>query len=647
MATIRSALQLYDGMTPALRSVTKSLNIVISSFESLQSVGSKAVDTASLTAAREELAKSAVLLDNAENSIKQAGEAQRGFNSNLRGGRSEAVLLLSAMKAAGAYIGAQRMIGLSDDLTQTTARLNLMNDGQQTTAELQEKIRASAQRSRGEYLATAEAVSKIGLMAKDAFNNNDELIRFTELINKQFAVAGTSAEGVSAAMLQLTQALSSGVLRGEELNSVFEQAPVIIENIADYLGVGIGEIRNLASEGEITADIVKRSVLSATDEINARFESMPATWSQVWTMAQNRLLQTFQPLFDIISEGARLTAENWEVIEPVMWGLSAAVTVLTLSLIAQSDAFLAASVKAQMFFVKLTANPMFWAAAAIGVATAALIKWTEAAGGAEIAWLICVHYMRTAADSLCIGFIAAGVGIMNAFDDMAASGEVLKLSVLSSLSTLKAQGLLYLQDFVNKGADILNSFISFANTIPGVSIAAIPKASFGTSAAADIMSQNRQRSAQISTLRNASDARQTARTAWVDSMKNSAVERAAARLGEIRAVKLEAERNAQHLSTAEITVAPTVLDEISGNTRDTADFAASMADKMDMSEEDLKYLRDIAEREAVNRFTTAELKLEFYSENHINSDMDIDGVVEAITERTAEALAVAAEGVYS
>ena len=160
-------------------------------------------------------------------------------------------------------------------MTTTRARLDLMNDGLQTTAELQDMIMESANRSRASYQTTADAVAKMGVMAGDAFSSNEELIMFSELINKQFAIAGTSAAGIDAAMLQLTQAMSSGVLRGEELNSIFEQAPTIIQTIADYLGVPIGKIREMAAEGQITSEIVKNAMLASADEINARFDSRP------------------------------------------------------------------------------------------------------------------------------------------------------------------------------------------------------------------------------------------------------------------------------------------------------------------------------------------------------------------------------------
>ena len=237
MATIRTSIQLYDAMSPALRSMNKALNVVLNSFEAMQSASSSPVDSSEIRQARDELARVETQLDSVEQNIRQGNEQQRQFNDSIRNGSNAASDLKSKfmgiVSVIGGMMGLKKVFDLSDELTQTTARLNMMNDGLQTTEELQNMIFASAQRSRGAYQATADAVSKMGIMAGDAFNSNAELVAFVEQLNKQFTIAGTSQEGVSAAMLQLTQAMGSGVLRGEELNSVFEQAPTIIQARAD------------------------------------------------------------------------------------------------------------------------------------------------------------------------------------------------------------------------------------------------------------------------------------------------------------------------------------------------------------------------------------------------------------------------------
>ena len=247
-----------------------------------------------------------------ERQIRENTTAQSQFNSTVEKGVGSSNKLVNTLRNVAVAIGAkqavQSVVGLSDSYSQTIARLDLMNDGLQTTAELQNMVFASAQKSRMEYQATADMVGKLGTLAGDAFSGSGEIVQFAELINKQFTLAGTSAQEASGATLQLTQALASGVLRGDELNSVMEQAPTIIQAIADYLGVTKGEIREIAAEGELTADIVKNAMFAAADDINAKFESMPKTWSQVWTSFKNYALEAFEPVLQRVNDLANSKA---------------------------------------------------------------------------------------------------------------------------------------------------------------------------------------------------------------------------------------------------------------------------------------------------------------------------------------------------
>lgn len=206
--------------------------------------------------------------------------------------------VLITMKAL--VSAAAKLAPLADQTSQTYARYNMM--GSSDTGALDEKIQASAQRSRANYMDTASAVSKLSINAGDAFSGGeDEVIAFSETVNKMFALSGTTGTEASAAMLQLTQAMGSGVLRGDELNSIFEQSPIIIQTIADSLGVSVGEIRKLASEGEITADVVKNAILGASDDINEKFEAMPGTFAQIGTVFENIKMQALQPLLSIMT----------------------------------------------------------------------------------------------------------------------------------------------------------------------------------------------------------------------------------------------------------------------------------------------------------------------------------------------------------
>lgn len=289
-------------------------------------------------------------------SCDRASAAQERVNGKMRQGAGAAdSLMRKILGLAGAYVslrGVQAFAGLADAHTQTAARLERMNDGLQTTAELQDLIYQSAQRSRGAYQETADMVGKLGTMAGEAFSSNRELVAFAEQLNKQFALAGTGAQGIQAAMLQLTQAMSSGVLRGEELNSVLEQAPTIAQTIARHMGVTVGEMRELASQGRITSQVVKEALLGAAAETDAAFERVPLTFSQAWTMAGNAAVKSMEPALerlngllnsalgqravngliaglemlggaavsgiDLLAGGAQWVADNWDLVSAVL-----------------------------------------------------------------------------------------------------------------------------------------------------------------------------------------------------------------------------------------------------------------------------------------------------------------------------------------
>ena len=306
MATIQSSIKLTDGMTPALQSMNKALGLVISSFESMQKVSGKSIDTASLRTARQEIAKAQVAMNGVEQEIIQAKNAQNNFNNKVKQGSGAVTNLWGKVKGlVAAYVGFQgitKTLSLADEMSSLGTRLDFINDGMQTTKELQDKIYQSAMRSRGAYLDTANAVVKLSNNAKDAFSSNDETIKFAETLNKMFVVGGVKAQEASAAMLQLTQALGSGVLQGDELRSIGEQAPVILNTIADSMGVTRGELKKLGSEGKVTAAEIKKAILGASTDIEKKFKKMPLQWGQAWTMMKNFALRQFEPILAKISK---------------------------------------------------------------------------------------------------------------------------------------------------------------------------------------------------------------------------------------------------------------------------------------------------------------------------------------------------------
>lgn len=343
-----------------------------------------------------------------------AGKASRNqdkMNRSMNQGQNSAARLERRMLGlAKAYLSlrtAQAFVGLSDTMTQTTARLDRMNDGLQTTAQLQDMIYQAAQRSRGNYQETVDMVGKLGTMAGEAFSSSAELVAFAEQINKQFKLAGTSTQGAQAAMLQLTQAMSSGVLRGEELNSVLEQAPTIAQSIAQYMGVSVGQMRELASEGKITSQVVKAALFAAADETNAAFERIPLTFGQAWTMAGNAAVNSFRPalqklndllnselgqkavngliagfellgsaaggVIDLMAAGAQLAADNWDLVAAVLSAAAGVATLLAAKMVFAGAASVASALASAAAWV-LAHWPLI---ALIGLAAAAGIAAQE------------------------------------------------------------------------------------------------------------------------------------------------------------------------------------------------------------------------------------------------------------------------------
>lgn len=344
-----------DKMTPVLRTIIKSMQSTLDAMAG--------VDKASNSAFRKmqkDVEAASDALDNFNRDVDEIPPAaNRAANSFSRWKNPLVTAAGAIYTIKSALQGISQMTNIADMATLTTARLDLMNDGSQTTAELQNMILASAQRSRAEYGATAAAVSKLGILASEAFSSTEEIVAFSELMNKSFKVGGASIQEQTSAMYQLTQAMSSGKLQGDEFRSIMENAPMLAEAIAIYTGKSKGELKEMSSEGLITADIIKGAMFAAADDINSKFETMPKTFGDVWTEVKNLTLKAFQPIIekvsafinspafeqfaqnitnvliwisnaalaviDIISDIAGWVRQNWTIIEPILTAAVAAI----------------------------------------------------------------------------------------------------------------------------------------------------------------------------------------------------------------------------------------------------------------------------------------------------------------------------------
>ncbi|WP_074099343.1 tape measure protein, partial [Clostridioides difficile] len=777
MATIQTSIRIFDGMTPAFRHMNNAMNIVLSSFEQLQRTSSNAIDANSIRTAREELARAEAGFDRLEQQIRESDNQQRRLNEDINKGASSTDRLVgSAKKLAATYLGIRTLGGLgnlSDQMTSTNARLSMINDGQQSDAGLNKMIFQSAERSRASYLDTAQIVSRIGMNAGKAFSSTKEIVGFAEQLNKKFVIAGASTEEMNSALLQLTQGLSSGVLRGEELNAVFESAPNIIQSIADYLDVDIGKIRGMASEGMLTADIVKNSLLAAAEQTNAEFEKMPYTFSQIWTSIKNNAIMIFgviqkkieqsmsskgfrtfidnfinslyvlgnvaynifngiisilgSPAFQsfsntmivgisLISQAlgwiitqalnlANIFAQNWSIISPVILGIVGALTLYKTAVLGLAIANSIALLSQKWFDFQLAqtaimhdlatgatwrqiiaqyglnaalyACPLTWVVLGIIAVISAvfiLVAVYNHFAGTSISvislavgawyWLCAVVYNVISgivnAINICV------VGIANAFRtglyavqcffiDMANAG--LKAGVnldkaFDKFATNLANGIIKAVNIAVKG---LNWLVEQINKIPGINLPQMKEFQkvntvIGTKTTFKPIQKPPEPKAwkpELVEYKNLKsefikgyDVGHQLQNKLKDTFDISKIaEDAKKKLG-LDDLWDKKYGLGNGFGSAGLN---SPLGDAAKGAKDTAGNTAKMAKTMDKSQEDLKYLRDIAEQETINRFTGVNIKIDMNNTNNISKDADVDGIVNVLTEKLNDAMVVSAE----
>lgn len=699
MATIRSQMVLNDGISGVLRKINTALNTTLNAFEQVQRASGNAVDPAQIQAARAALVQANNEVEQMAEGYRRAAEQEEVLNRGLRNGNSAAGSLLGKVKgivatlAAGA--GLKALTGLSDKLTSTTARLSFMVDDGGSVDALEQKIMASAQRARSYYLDTASAIASMGSNAGRAFSNNDELIGFMELINKSFVIGGASAEGQSAAMLQLTQAMAAGALRGEELNSILENAPSIARAIESYMGIAEGSIKQYAEQGLVTAEVVKNAMFASADEINAKFESMPMTWAQIATKMKNTALAAFDPVLtrlnqvansaqfntvingainglamlatvatgvlDLLINGASFVVENWSWISPIVYGLVAA--------------FIAYNAVA---LITNGINGIMALAKGVKAATAAQYGLNAALLACPITWIVILVIALVAAIYAACSAIAKFTGIANSGFGVIAGGINVVIQFFVNLGLTVANIALGIWNAL--GACAQNIGIAFGNVIAGVqswfynllstaltvvagiceALNKLPFVEFDysgiTNAASDYAAKAAEASGNMQDFVSVGDAFNEGMSTfetWQDGWVGDAFD-AGANWGDgVAAGVSDAIGGLFDMDLGAATDYGTgmgnfALDDIADYTGQTAANTGAAADALSTSTEELAYLRDIAERDAINRFTTAEVKIDMTGmTNRIEGGADLDGVISVLTDGFTEALLTAAEGVHA
>lgn len=698
-----------DNANAELEQLRMQLNQAIQEQNSLN----QAMQNMDVSAANDVYLRLSQTVGNTERYIRDNVDEQGRFNQEISAGTQQANELTNTIKrAVAAYISIQsvgKALNISDELVQTTSRLNMMNDGVQTTAELVNMVYAAAQDARGSFGQMADVVARFGNNAKDAFSSSEEVVAFADLIQKQMTIAGASTQEAANAELQLSQALGSGVLRGDELNSIFEQAPNLIQNIADYLDVPIGKIREMAADGELSADVVKAAIFSAADDINSKFNEMPMTWGQIWQSMQNTALIAFQPVlqrlndlanseafqtfiqgaieamatlanillnvFDLAVSIGTFIGDNWSIIAPIVYGIVAALT----AYIAISAIVAAINgVMAMAEGVKAAAQMM--ATGTTFAETAAQQGLNAALMACPLTWiimlilaLIVVIFAVCNAIAKMTGIANSGFGVITGgvnvviqfFKNLGLTVANIALGIGNAIAALASNMMTafhnaicsvqsWFYNLLSTALSVIEGICSALNKLPFVEFdySGISSAADDYAAKASEAAGNKEDYQSISDAFNegfttfdafqdgwASDAF-NAGAAWGDGIADKVSNFS---LSDVFG-QTDIPNVGDYTSGFNDAIANSGVGDSIGNIDDNT---GKIKDSLDVTEEDLKYLRDIAEQEAINRFTTAEINVDMSGmQNTVNSGDDIDGFMTKLTDSVNEAVDNMTEGVH-
>lgn len=409
-------------------------------------------------------------------------KAQKVFGVEIPG-------LMNAAKSGAAFAGAAMgieaagralkdmavsAVKTTDQLTQLRARIDLINDGSQSTAEIMDKVFSAANRSRGSFLDMADSVAKLNLLAKDAFTSNDEAIYFVEQLNKQFKIAGAGVQETTSAMYQLTQAMAAGKLQGDEFRSIMENAPMLAQSIAQEMGLSVGQLKEMSSQGLITADIIKNALFNSAEETNAKFAEIPMTFQDIGTKLQNDLIAAFQP---VMEELGNMTSSDafMSVLNELAFAFKVVAAAAQVSIAIIKGAFSGLSVVITTIknivssFVQLfvTSMPLI-TAAIIGVSAAFLAQKAIIASHNTMLALLTVRTTLVTAASVILGGAIGAVGLaFGAFRAIAMTTQAVIMAIrTANIASAVAMGVAKVATLALSGATAILNAIMMANPIP-------------------------------------------------------------------------------------------------------------------------------------------------------------------------------------
>ena len=714
ISTVSTSLKMFDQMTKPLQQISNEMNAAIVTMDRLASSANQNVNISNhMDSGSKAIKKVDNSLQELSNSQNRATNEQNNLNNSFNTGASASNGLTGKIKGLiGAYLGFQSLkngIESTDNYINQNSRLLNINDGLQSQEQLQNKIYQASQRSRGAYSDTVSTVAKLGLLAKDAFSGNDETIAFAELMNKSFKVSGASISEASNGMYQLTQAMAAGRLQGDEFRSVMENAPLLAQAIAKYTGKSMGDLREMSSEGKITSQIIKNSLFSAANDINAKFETMPRTFGSIWTSIKNKANMEFSGIMQSVnnfinsSDGSKVilgvtnaisilgatlgfalelimqissfVANNWGTMGPIIWGIVAAMIAYNVALgigniiigistglkkihsaatMMQSGETFKATAMQWGLNTALLACPLTWIVIAIIAVIVAIVAWSAHTNGLKATWLMFTNVLLTALDSIKIGAVFLANTFMNSMDWMLIAASKVSVGIQNALGDMKAGGLMILQGFVNGAIDLINELINKANKIPGVSIETLNKVTFGTEAMVENVAKKSAKNKELSDFIAEKEANKQARQDNLNNMIGKSVSDLLERQANINAAK---EAHAKGSGSKNI------LDELTSKLdlnkwnkaqkpeelmldSGSKNHLKNIDDKIDISNEQLELMRDLAEQESIQNFVTLTPTVQVTT-GDIKEEADINKIITKIENYMQNELIMSAEGVYA
>lgn len=702
-----------DNANAELEQLRMQLNQAIQEQNSLN----QAMQNMDVSVANDAYLRLSQTVGNTERYIRDNVDEQGRFNQEISAGTQQANELTNTIKrAVAAYISIQsvgKALNISDELASTTARLNLMNDNLQSTQELTNMVYAAAQDARGSFGDMASNVAKLGTLAGDTFSSSAEIVAFANQLNKQMKLSGASTEEASSAMLQLTQSLAKGTLNGDELTSVMENGSMVIQTIADYMGVAQGEIKDLAADGQVTSDIIIAAMLGAADETNAAFATLPLTWSDIWQNIKNAALVAFQPvlqrindfanstvvqnfangvieamavisnvvlnIFDLIGTVGGFIADNWSVISPIIYGVIATLAVYAAYLGIVKGIEIASAAATAIHSVAMSAKIGVMAALTgqTMAATAAQMGYNGALYACPIVWIIVLIIALIAIIFAVCNAIAKMTGVANSgfgvimgciftvgalFKNLGLTVANIALGIGNAIAALASNMMTafhnaicsvqsWFYNLLSTALSVIEGICSALNKLPFVEFdySGISSAADDYAAKASEAAGNKEDYQSISDAFNegfttfdafqdgwASDAF-NAGAAWGDGIADKVSNFS---LSDVFG-QTDIPNVGDYTSGFNDAIANSGVGDSIGNIDDNT---GKIKDSLEVSEDELKYLRDIAEQEAINRFTTAEVTINQTNNNNVSSDTDLDGFITALDDAMGEAIESITEG---